>query len=155
MAKGRKTTEEQERLKEHAKLLYTRENITNITELSARTGVSEKTLRTWIEDGGWKKLSRNFLLTREEQMANLLDELSEINETIRNKEAGQRYADTKTAQIRRQLIKDIKDLETKAMLPEIVEALQQFINAIRRENLADAQFVGKYADAFIKSKLRG
>lgn len=152
--KGRLTKEESERLKEHAKLLFTRDNITVQKELAERVGVGEKTMGEWIEDGGWKKLKRNFILTREEQLANLLDELTELNEAIKNKKEGERYADSKEANVRRFLIRDIKDLETKALLPELISSLTQLLDFVRRNDLADAQMISKYVDSFIKTKLR-
>ncbi|MCP1997292.1 transcriptional regulator [Flavobacterium sp. HSC-61S13] len=148
------TKEEQEKKQEHAKLLYTKENITSYKELAERVGVTEKTIAKWVETGGWKKLKRNILLTREEQMVNMMDELSELNEFIKNKKEGERYADQKEAQIRRQLVKDIKDLETKAMLPEIINALTQFLDFVRRENIDDTKLLAGYVDSFLKIKLR-
>jgi len=152
--KGRLTKAERERLQEHAKLLFTRDNITVQKELAERVGVSEKTMGDWIEEGGWKKLKRNFILTREEQLANLLDELTELNEAIKKKKEGTRFADSKEANVRRFLIRDIKDLETKALLPEIISALTQFLNFIRRNNFDDTKLIAGYVDAFIKSNLK-
>lgn len=151
---ARMTKEETEKKKEHAKLLYTKENITNQKELAERTGVTEKTVGKWIEDEGWRKLKRNIILTRDEQMALMHDELAEINEAIRKKPEGQRFADHKEASVRRQLVKDIKDLETKAMLPELINALTQFLNFVRRDNIDDTKLIANYVDQFIKQKLR-
>ncbi|MCZ2084153.1 MAG: transcriptional regulator [Flavobacteriales bacterium] len=152
--KGRLTKAERERLQEHAKLLFTRDNITVQKELAERVGVSEKTMGEWIEEGGWKKLKRNFILTREEQLANLLDELTELNEAIKKKKEGTRFADSKEANVRRFLIRDIKDLETKALLPELISALTQLLDFVRKNDLGDAQMISKYVDSFIKTKLR-
>ena len=152
--KGRLSKDERERLQEHAKLLFTRDNITIQKELAERVGVGEKTIGEWIEEGGWKKLKRNFILTREEQLANLLDELTELNESIKNKAEGTRFADSKESNTRRFLIKDIKDLETKALLPELISALTQLLDFVRKNDLSDAQMISKYVDSFIKTKLR-
>lgn len=152
--KGRLTKEEEHRLQEHAKLLFTRDNITVQKELAERVGVGEKTIGKWIEDGGWRKLKRNFILTREEQLANLLDELTELNEAIKQKKEGSRFADSKEANVRRYLIRDIKDLETKALLPEIISSLTQFLNFVRRNDFADTKLIAGYVDAFIKSNLK-
>ncbi|MGQ3645144.1 transcriptional regulator, partial [Ornithobacterium rhinotracheale] len=90
---------------------------------------------------------------RQEQLVQMQDELAEINAYIQSQEEGHRFADYKTAQIRNQLIKNIKDLETKALLPEMINALTQFLDFVRVENLDDAQLLADYTDAFIKSKL--
>lgn len=151
---ARMTKEEQERKKEHAKLLYVKENITSNKELAERVEVSEKTIARWIEEGNWKKLKRNIILTREEQMMNLMDELAEINEFIKTKSEGNRFADHKEAQVRRQLVKDIKDLETKAMLPEVINSLTMFLDFVRRQNLDDTKLLANYVDHFVKEQLR-
>ncbi|MGG5507910.1 MULTISPECIES: transcriptional regulator [unclassified Myroides] len=152
---ARMTKEVQEKKKEHAKLLFIKENIDSQKEISERVGVSEKTIGRWIEEGAWRKLKRNIILTREEQMINLMDELAELSESIKKKEEGSRFADHKEAQIRRQLVKDIKDLETKAMLPEIINSLTQFLDFVRRQDIDDTKLLAGYVDHFIKEKLRG
>ena len=45
-------------------------------------------------------------------MADLLDELTEFQNSIKEKEIGQRFASSKEADIRSKLIKGIKELET-------------------------------------------
>ncbi|WP_333662285.1 transcriptional regulator [Chishuiella changwenlii] len=152
---ARLTAEKRKEKEEFAKLLFTKENVTDFTELKRRTGVSEKTLRAWEKEGSWQKLKRNIVLTRDEQMAMMYDELAEINESIRNKAEGSRFADQKEASVRRQLIKDIKDLETKAMLPEIIGSLTQFLDFVRRNDIEDTKLLANYVDQFIKHKLRG
>ena len=64
-----------------------------------KTGVSEKTISEWITTGNWKKYKRNTIPTREEQLINLQDELVEINEAIKAKPEGARFADSKVANV--------------------------------------------------------
>lgn len=150
---GRKTKDQSGKDQELAKLYYLKENLTQ-KEIAEKVNVTEATISKWIEKFGWEKLKRNFILTREEQLALMYSELEEINNAIKSKPEGQRYADNKEADIRTKLRKDIKELETKAMLPETISAITQFIDFIRKEDLEDAKFVSNYADAFIKNKLR-
>ena len=56
--------------------------------------------------------------------------------------------------VRRKLVKDIKELETKASLPEIIAALKLLLDFTRKVDLKDAQLLSKYADALIKSLLK-
>lgn len=151
MAKKR-TKEELQRLHDYAKILCVKEKITQ-KEAAQRVGVSTKTLNNWYNDGNWSKLSKNFLLTREERMADLLDELTELQNFIKSKEKGERFANSKEADIRRKLIRDISELETKAALPEIIHASQSLMEFIRKIDLEKAQELANYVDAFIKSKL--
>lgn len=151
---ARKTKDEIEELKARAKLYYLHEGITNQKELAKKVGVTAKTIGNWIAEGKWKKLQRNFVLTREELMASYLEELLEIKQAIKNKPEGERFADYKLAQIRRSLTKDIEALETEAQLPEIISAVTQLLNFVRKNNLEQAQELSHAVDAFIKMKLR-
>lgn len=154
MAKrGRLSNKERAQKKEYAKVLYLQEKNITIKDLAERVGVTVSTLSDWLKTEKWEGLKRNILLTRQEQLVQMQDELAEINAYIQSQEEGSRFADYKMAQIRNQLIKNIKDLETKALLPEMINALTQFLDFVRVENLDDAQLLADYTDAFIKSKL--
>lgn len=151
---ARLTLEENKRLKEYAKILYIKENITSQVELAQKVGVTPKTIAMWIKEENWEKYKRNLILTRNEQMALLLEELEELNAKIQNKEDGNRYADYKESNIRRNLIKDIKELETKASVSEAINALTGFLDFMRGQNLEKAQEISHWVDMFIKHKLR-
>ncbi|SDE77765.1 helix-turn-helix domain-containing protein [Riemerella columbipharyngis] len=151
--KGRLSNKEREQKKEYAKIIFLQEKNITIKDLAERVGVSVNTLSEWMKVEKWEGLKRNILLTRQEQLVQMQDELAELNAFIQRNEKGYRFADFKTAQIRNQLVKNIKDLETKALLPEIINALTQFLDFVRTENLEDAQLLADYTDSFIKSKL--
>lgn len=138
--------------KEWAQSLITKEGLTQ-KEAAIKVGVSTTTMNKWYQEGGWDKLGKNFLLTRSEQMAKLLDELVEINQHIQTYPEGKRFADSKLADVRRKLIKDIKELETKAALPEIIHSCVQLLEFVRKVDLTKAQDLSGVIDAFIKSKL--
>lgn len=138
--------------KDYAKVLITKEKLSQ-KEAAERVGVSAVTMNKWHKEGNWDKLQKNFLLTREEQMGLLLDELAAINEHIQTFPEGKRFADSKLGDVRRKLVKDIKELETKAALPEIIHACTGLLEFIRKVDLAKAQELSRYVDAFIKSKL--
>lgn len=152
--KKKLTNEELERVKNHAKLLYTKEGVTMQKELAQRTGISENTISKWVNENGWDKLKKNFLLTREERMSDLLDELTELQSTVKSKDDGLRFADYKLASVRRMLIKDIAELEVTASKPEAIAACMDLINFVRPESLDDAKIIMKWADIYIKSLLR-
>ena len=151
MAKNR-SKEETERLKDYAKTLFTQDRLSQ-KEVAIKSGISEATISKWVVAGNWSKLQRNFLLTREEQMANLLDELAELNAHIKKKAEGLRFADSKEGDVRRKLIRDIKDLETKASLPEVIASCKGLLDFVRKIDLATAQSFSKLIDGYIKSLL--
>lgn len=151
---ARLTNDEKQKLQEYAKLLYIRENITSQTELAQKVGVTVKTIAAWISEGHWEKYKRNLILTRNEQMATLLEELEELNSVIQSKEQGGRFADYKQSTIRRNLIKDIKELETKASISEAIGALTGFLDFVRKKDLEKSQEISHWVDVFIKDKLQ-
>lgn len=154
MAKKRLTKEELEERKAHAKTLFLHEGITNQKDLAKRVGVSENTISKWLTDGKWSNLKKNFILTREERMSDLLDELTEIQNHIKEQPEGRRFADSKLGDVRRKLIKDIKELETNASKNEVIHALMSLIKFVRPENVEEAKVITKWADIYIKSLLR-
>jgi uncharacterized protein YjcR len=97
---------ELEKLKDYAKILYTRDKLTQ-EEVAERTGVHANTINKWVADGNWKKLQRNFILTRQEQLAFMMDELIELNASIMQKPKGKRFADYKETMIRHQMVQAI------------------------------------------------
>lgn len=121
-----------------------------------RVGVSENTMNKWFSlyEPDWRKHKKNFLLTREERMSDLLDELTEIQEFIKDQPEGRRFADSKLGDVRRKLIKDIKELEVNASKQEVIYALTALIKFVRPENMDDAKTITKWADIYIKSLLR-
>lgn len=149
--KGRLTTEEKTRLQEHAKLLFLAEKIT-AKDLAEKVGVSEKTIGDWIKEEKWERLKRNTFLTRQEQHAKLLEELERMNEDIALSGVG--YADSKQANARRLLVRDIKDLEGEAIgVSDIISVQVGFIEFARKRDAEQAKTISDLSDLYIKSKL--
>lgn len=146
--------EDQERLKEYARLLYTEKGISIHKELSEKVGVRVQTISKWIKEGDWEKWRKNLILTRDEQMRIMLEQLSQINKSIAEKPEGERFPDYKQSMIRRNIIKDIKELETKALVAEYINSFINLIDYVRGKSLDDARFIARHCDRFIKEKLR-
>jgi|SRR5690554_978976 len=149
---ARMTKEQEKKKKELAKLLYTRENIINQKELALRVEVTEKTISRWIKEEGWEKLKKNLLLTRQEMYANLLQDFENLQNHIKETPLG--FADYKLGNTRRNLIKDIKEMECEDIgLSETISVQVAFLEFIRKRNHTDAVLIASYSDLFIKSKL--
>lgn len=152
---ARMTIEEIREKQEDLQFWYVDRDLTDFKKLQKIVGATEKTLRKWVKELNLDKLKRNLVLTYEEQLSHLLNELVEINAAIKSKPEGERYADYKTAQIRRQITKDIEALQNEnAQLPDIISALTQFINFIRKQDLEKAKEISHLANDFLKMKLR-
>lgn len=149
---ARMTATEREKKKDHAKILYTKENVTNQKELAQRVGVTEKTIGKWIKDEGWEKLKKNLLLTRQEMYSNLLEDFEKLQNHISSTDLG--FADFKLANTRRNLVKDIKDMEAEKIgLSEKISVQVEFLEFVRKRNHEHAIMIADYSDLFIKSKL--
>lgn len=140
--------------KDWAKLLYTRENLSQ-KEISLRTGVSAVTISKWVNADGnaWDKMRKSLLVTREEQLRRLYNQLDELNTAIMNREEGQRYANSKDADIISKLTVAIRTLETEASIAEVVEVCKRVLNYIRPIDPAMAQKISIVFDDFIKNTM--
>jgi hypothetical protein len=143
---------ELDKLKDYAKVLYTRERLTQ-EEVSAKTGVHINTVKRWSVAGGWKKLQRNYSFSRDEQVGYMMDELAELNGSIRIKAAGKRFADSKEGDVRFKLVRHIKDLESDASVVEAINASAGLLNFVAKIDLLKAREITSLMDKYIKSML--
>lgn len=73
-----------EQEKEYAKILFTKEKLQqNI--VAKRVGVSEKTIGKWIVEGGWKKIRRSLIVTKDNQIARFYEQLDKMNDEIESR----------------------------------------------------------------------
>ena len=137
-----------------AKSMYLYENRTQ-QEIADTVGVSRQTVIRWIQKGKWDELKVSMTMTREEQIKNLQRQLSEINNTIRDRkpEDGPRYATAKEADIICKLTDAINKLENDVGIHDVVSVGNRFIQWLRPVDPdLTKTFVGAF-DKFIKSLL--
>lgn len=137
-----------------AKTLYLKENLTQ-KEIAEKVGVSRISVIRWIKDENWEDLKTSLTLTREEQIGNLYRQVSEINRAIADKPEGERYANSKEADILGKLAAAINKMETDIGIKDICEVGTKFIDWLRPIDLDRAQDIAALYDAFIKDKLKG
>ena len=118
--------------KEWAKTLYMRENLTQ-QEIAERVGVSRVTVSNWVRAGKWEEQKAGLTLTRQEQVANLYRQVAEINRAISARAEGERFPNSKEA--------------------DIISVLTGFIEWLRPFDLEKAKELTRLADAYIKDKL--
>lgn len=142
--------------KEWAKSIYLAEPQITQKALAVRVGVSENTIGKWIKESNpnWDSLRINLTLTREEQYQCILLELKQLNQSIADKPEGKKFADAKEADARRKMIKDLKDLETKASISETVSVCSRIVNWLSKTDLETTKQVAEIFDAFIKENMR-
>ncbi len=139
--------------REWAKTLYLKENLT-IVEIAERVGVTRQTVSRWMKDGKWETLKTSLTLTREEQIAMLYRQVAEINNNIAAKPEGERFADSKQADILVKLAAAIDKMETDVGIKDICGVGTRFIEWLRPVDLDKAQEITAIYDAFIKDNLR-
>lgn len=114
-----------------AKILFTREQLDQKV-VAKKVGISERTMSKWVNDFAWKKLRSRLLLSKEEQINVMYEELEEISNKIKSKPEGERFADTKQSDIRVKTTASIKNLETDLGIAEIVDVGIKFIKFLQK-----------------------
>ena len=178
--KTARTKAENERLKEHAKLLYTVEGVTLQKELAERVGVSEQTISKWVNEGQWETRRASLTMTKEEELRRLYRRLSFHNDSLERLE--EEYNDTSNLiavtadpKEKKLLKKDLSDLitqinkvsdsisktsaairsmETDTSIGDSMQAFKELIQFIRNEDFDLAKTVTTHADELIKTKLK-
>lgn len=138
--------------KEWAKTLYLRENLTQ-QEIADRVGVSRVTVSNWVRAGKWEEQKAGLTLTRQEQVANLYRQVAEINRAISARAEGERYPNSKEADILGKLSASIRNMEQETGIADIISVLTGFIEWLRPLDLDRAKELTRLADAYIKDKL--
>lgn len=149
---GRRTKQENQRLKEWAKHLYAKDNLEG-KEISRITGVSEQTLVKWKKEGSWEKLRLSYARTKEEQLKDLYDQLNELNESIRDREPGKRFPSSKEADIIKKITAAISDLESELNISTVIDVCIEVTSFIRSYNWEKAQEVNDLFNRYIQSKI--
>ena len=116
--------------KEWAKTLYMRENLTQ-QEIAERVGVSRVTVSNWVRAGKWEEQKAGLTLTRQEQVANLYRQVAEINRAISARAEGERFPNSKEADILGKLSAAIRNMEQETGIADIISVLTGFIEWLR------------------------
>ena len=138
--------------KDWATTLYMRENLTQ-QEIAERVGVSRVTVSNWVRAGKWEEQKAGLTLTRQEQVANLYRQVAEINRAISARAEGERFPNSKEADILGKLSAAIRNMEQETGIADIISVLTGFIEWLRPFDLEKAKELTRLADAYIKDKL--
>ncbi|WP_290145779.1 YfeC-like transcriptional regulator [Paramuribaculum intestinale] len=138
--------------KEWAKSLYLRESMTQ-QELANRVGVSRVTISNWIRDGKWEEYKAGLTLTRKEQVNNLYRQVAEINRQIAERPEGERFANSKEADILGKLSSSIARMEQEMGIADKISVLTDFVEWLRALDVNKAKEIVSLADAYSKDSL--
>lgn len=154
MAGKKLTKEEIEVRKNLARTLFTKDGVTTQKELAERVGITEKTIGKWIKDENWESERTSLLLTREKELKRTYKQYTALNDSIELRGKGADFPTPKEADILIKIAASIAKLETEVSAQEAIEVLMATVNFARTENLEEAKIVMKWADLFIKTKLK-
>lgn len=141
--------------KEMAKLLFTRESLEQ-KEIAERVGVSEKTVSKWVNanEGEWRRMRQSIIVTKDEQLRRIYEQIEELNTVIAQREQGKRYANSKDADTLAKLTASAKNLESEASVSEVFSVMKKFLNWLRQFDFEKARELSYTIDAFIKDMLK-
>jgi transcriptional regulator with XRE-family HTH domain len=137
--------------KDLAKLLYTKENLTQ-AEIAERVGVTRVTINKWINSESWEMLKVSITITKEEQLKNMYRQIAEINEVIIGREKGQRFATSAEADMLCKITKAIKQMETEIGISEIISAFDGLMQFLRMYDSKLIDVFKPVLNAYVHSK---
>ncbi|WP_018669000.1 DUF1804 family protein [Bacteroides gallinarum] len=138
--------------KDYARTLYLKDNLTQ-QEIADKAGVTRQTVARWMREEKWEELKVGITLTREQQVAALHRQVSEINRVISQREEGKRFPTTAEADTLSKLATAIKKMETDVGIADIISVGMKFINWLRPFDLEKSKEFLRLWDAFIKDSL--
>jgi uncharacterized protein YjcR len=128
--------------REIAQMLFT--NGYKQKEIAFKLGFSETTISKWSKEGNWRTKKSGLLTEKDSLIEGLMSELAEYKRMVENKE-GFKFSDSKEADARRKIMKDLKDLENEYNLGSAIQTGQDYINHLRE---IDVEFASQSLEAF-------
>ena len=133
--------------KEWAKILYLQGDMSQ-KEISQKVETSEQTLCKWIKTEGWEHQRTSLIITKENQLCLIYDQLAMLNKAIKESASG--YATPSQADTLIKYSASIRALETEVALADVIEVAKRFVNFLRPVDIDKAKEVTRLFDAFIK-----
>lgn len=137
-------------LKEIAQILYMGKMTQK--EIAAKLEVSEVTVSRWARTGNWEVLRTNLLTSKRQRLNELYAELEELNRKIADKKE-YKVADSKEADVRRKLITDIRELETRYSIAQVSTVAMDFCDFAKSVDADLASRIMELFSVFIDNKI--
>lgn len=127
--------------------LYVKGTLTR-KAISAAVGITEKTLRKWIEDNGWDELKEAMTVTRKQLLADAYSQLKAVNQQI---EDNGNVITKPLADAKSLLRKEIEQL-SESPLHVYVEVLDEYTEYLARSAPKHLSFFSKSVMKFLQGK---
>ena len=119
-------------------------------EIASKLEVTEQTISRWAKKDHWDELKKNLMSGKQEILRSLYTELQKL-QTIIEENGG--VADSKKADIRRKLITDIRQLETRFSVSQTVQVGMDFCEFLKEIDFELAGKISQYFQAFIDEQI--
>lgn len=134
-----------------AKELYLHGDYT-FEEIAAKVGTVRQTIARWAKEEGWADLKATMTVGKEKTLKNLYAHVQSINDSIMQRDEGDRYPTPKEADILSKLSSSIEKLESDSGIRELVSAGISFLEWLRKYDPQKAIEFTDLWDAFLKEK---
>lgn len=145
-------TSKQDTKKKNAKALFITGQYQQ-KEIAEMVGVTVQTVCRWVGAEKWDMELVSLTITKEKQLARYYAQINEINEAIAQREAGQRYANSKEADILNKLSAAAGKLENETGISDIVSVSIGLLEWVRGFDMDKAKELSDLFDGYIKMKL--
>ena len=140
--------------KEYAQMLYLRTDKSQ-KEIAETVGVAEKTLSKWKISENWDRLRASIIITKDEQLRRVYQQINELTSSIEKKPEGKRYADCSEADTLSKLASTARSLESNLSIADIIDVFIGFQDWLREVDLTKAKEISDLQDGYIKHRLNG
>lgn len=119
-------------------------------EIASKLEVTEQTISRWSKKDHWDELKKNVMSGKQEILRTLYTELQKLQNIIEDQGG---VADSKQADIRRKLITDIRQLETRYSVSQTVQIGMDFCEFLKEIDFELAGKISKYYQSFIDEQI--
>lgn len=119
-------------------------------EIASKLEVTEQTISRWSKKDHWDELKKNVMSGKQEILRSLYSELQKLQNIIETQGG---VADSKQADIRRKLITDIRQLETRYSVSQTVQIGMDFCEFLKEIDFELAGKISKYYQSFIDEQI--
>ncbi|MBK5719784.1 helix-turn-helix domain-containing protein [Dysgonomonas sp. Marseille-P4677] len=145
-------TPKQDTKKKNAKALFITGQYQQ-KEIAELVGVTVQTISRWVNSEKWDVELASLTITKEKQLARYYAQINEINEAISERDKGQRYANSKEADILNKLSAAAQKLESETGVRDIVDVSIGLLEWVRGFDVEKAKELSDLFDGYIKTKL--
>ena len=140
--------------KQWAQLMFLRTDKSQ-KEIAETVGVAEKTLSNWKTTENWDRLRASIIITKDEQLRRVYQQINELTSSIERKDEGERYADCSEADTFSKLASTARSLESNLSIADVIDVFIGFQDWLREVDLTKAKEISDLQDAYIKHRLNG